>query len=151
MFTLVLRLLGLPSTIYGNRNVVISILASVVLYPLCILKDLTALSSVSVFGIFGHLAAMAALGLRVLDKSYFTGGAYSLAASTLTSTAAKTAATVAVSKGAAIVSNTATASIISLRGFRGGGVASKWLVLASLLSYCFVTHYNVCCRYLSYE
>jgi Transmembrane amino acid transporter protein len=118
IFTLVLRLVGLPSAVYGNRNLVITLLASVVLYPLCILKDLTALRSVSVFGIFGHMAAMAALGARVLDKSYFTGGRFYNAA--------------AASAGAAIQATT---------GFRA--TASKWLVLASLLSYCFVAHYNV--------
>ena len=114
---LVLLKLGLPASVYGNRNVVIGILSSCVLYPLCILKDLSALKSVSVLGVAGHLVAMGALALRIFDKSYFTGG--------------KFFAPAAASASAGAVTQAAKAGL------------SKWFVLASLLSYCFVTHYNV--------
>lgn len=116
---LVLLKLGMPSSVYGNRNVVIGILSSCVLYPLCILKDLSALKSVSVLGVAGHLVAMGALALRIMDKSYFQGGKFF----------APAAAAATASAGA--VTQAAKAGL------------SKWFVLASLLSYCFVTHYNV--------
>ena len=50
------------------------------LYPLSILKDLSALKSVSLFGIAGHLTAMGALAARVADQSYRPGGAFAPAA-----------------------------------------------------------------------
>lgn len=125
---LVLLKLGMPASVYGNRNLVIGILSTCVLFPLCILKDLSALKSVSVFGVAGHLVAMGALALRVRDKSYFAGGKF-FTAPLATATATATAAAAGVAK----------ASVAK------GGIAglSKWFVLASLLSYCFVTHYNV--------
>ena len=43
------------------------------------LQDLSALKSVSVVGIAGHLLAMAAFGKRIADKSYFPGGVYYVA------------------------------------------------------------------------
>ena len=127
IFGLLLRLIGLPGSVYTNRNVVIGILATFVLYPLSILKDLSALKSVSLFGIAGHLTAMGALAVRILDKSYFPGGVFAapLLAPKKAANAAK-AASIAAQKAASAP----------------GGNAAKWLVLASLLSYCFVTHYN---------
>ena len=116
---LVLLKIGMPASIYGNRNLVIGILSTCVLYPLCILKDLSALKSVSVLGVAGHLVAMGALALRIYDKSYFPGGKFFSAVAAASSTA-----------------TTAAASV-------GTAALSKWFVLASLLSYCFVTHYNV--------
>ena len=128
---LVLLKLGVPASVYGNRNLVIGILSTCVLFPLCILKDLSALKSVSVLGVAGHLVAMGALSLRVRDKSYFAGGQYF--------TAPVAAATA--------VAGAAKASVAKV-GFVG---LSKWFVLASLLSYCFVTHYNVSRRITSYH
>jgi hypothetical protein len=58
---------------------------------------------------------MGALGVRLYDKSYVPGGVFYTA---------PTAAAPAVAKGAL-------------------AIASKWTVLAALLSYCFVAHYNV--------
>lgn len=116
---LVLFKIGMPASVYANRNVVIGILSSCVLYPLCILKDLSALKSVSVLGVAGHLVAMGALAMRIFDKSYFEGGKFF----------APAAAAATASAGA--VTQVAKAGL------------SKWFVLASLLSYCFVTHYNV--------
>ena len=122
---LVLLKLGVPASVYGNRNLVIGILSTCVLFPLCILKDLSALKSVSVLGVAGHLVAMGALSLRVRDKSYFAGGQYFTAP----------------------VAGAAKANVAKV-GFAG---LSKWFVLASLLSYCFVTHYNVSRRITSYH
>ena len=113
---LIFRSLGLPSAIYSNRNVVIAVLGSFILYPLCILKDLSALKSVSIVGIGGHLTAMAAFAVRLLDKSYTAGGQYY------------------------------SGSILEKASLLPKLVApidpSKWFILAALLSYCFVAHYN---------
>ena len=62
------------------------------LYPLSILKDLSALKSVSLFGIAGHLTAMGALAARVADKSYLPGGAFAPAAAAAAQAKAKAAA-----------------------------------------------------------
>ena len=128
---LVLLKLGMPASVYGNRNLVIGILSTCVLFPLCILKDLSALKSVSVLGVAGHLVAMGALSLRVRDKSYFAGGKFF--------TAPAAAAVSAAGAAAGAVAGAAKAGVAK------AGIAglSKWFVLASLLSYCFVTHYNV--------
>lgn len=114
---LIMKSLGLPSIMYTNRNTVIAILGSTVLYPLCILKDLSALKSVSIIGLGGHLTAMAAFGIRLLDKSYAVGGKYYIGS---------------VAEKAALLPKV-TAPVID---------PSKWFILAALLSYCFVAHYN---------
>jgi hypothetical protein len=110
---IIMRNVGVPLAIYGNRNLVIAILASCILFPLCSLENLSALKSVSAFGLLGQMTAMATLGVRLYDKSYFKGGLYfNQEAATLASIAP---------------------TIVD---------PSKWFVLASLLSYCFVSHYN---------
>jgi len=114
---LIMRSLGLPSVMYTNRNTVIAILGSIVLYPLCILKDLSALKSVSIIGLGGHLTAMAAFAIRLLDKSYTVGGKYYIGS---------------VAEKAALLPKV-VAPVID---------PSKWFILAALLSYCFVAHYN---------
>ena len=93
----------------------ITLLSTLILFPLCSLKDLTSLQNVSKFGLLGQLTATLTLIKRYFDGSYGKGGAYSVvnaAASSMTSSASNT---------------------LSMK---------KWFVLASLLSYCFVTHYN---------
>jgi hypothetical protein len=120
----VYRAAGLPATVYKNRNLVIATLATIVLYPLCILEDLSALKSVSAVGVLGHMTAMLALGLRIADKSYLPGGKFHadmLAASPFQPAAGQAYATVSTGSAANM---------------------GQWFVLASLLSYCFVTHYN---------
>jgi len=125
----VLKSAGLPLLLYGNRNLVIGLLSSLILYPLCIQKDLSALKSVSAFGIAGHLSAMFALVVRLADKSYLPGGAY-YAGSAMQKAALLAA--VPVKKASAVkLATTATAF-----------APEKIFVLASLLSYCFVCHYN---------
>ena len=127
IFGLVLLKAGLPPAVYENRNLVITLLSSFVLYPLCILKDLSALKSVSVLGVFGPLVAMGALAYRIFDRSYFTGGKF------FTAVVPKVQAGVAAAAGA-----------VAAKGGAGiVGTLSKYFILASLLSYCFVTHYNV--------
>lgn len=110
-----LRSLGASPLLYANRNLVITLLSVFILFPLCSLKDLTALKNVSKFGLGGQALATLTLLKRYLDKSYFPGGIYS---------------TRNISPAIAAVSSTKAID------------PKKWFVLASLLSYCFVTHYN---------
>ena len=131
IFGLVLLKAGMPASVYENRNLVITLLSSLVLYPLCILKDLSALKSVSVLGVFGHLVAMSALSIRIWDRSYFQGGKFFSAIVPKVQEGIAAAAAVAVAKG----SQTGIKAVFKS--------LSKWFILASLLSYCFVTHYNV--------
>ena len=127
---LVYRALGAPAWMYSSRNTVIMLLSSTILYPLCIQKDLSALKSVSAFGILGHLSAMGALGIRVADKSYAAGGIF-YKGSPLERAALLSSAAGAKAAGfaAPVLSPPAVAP-------------AKLFVLASLLSYCFVCHYN---------
>jgi hypothetical protein len=113
---LFLRLLKAPIWLLNNRAAIVAMLASIVLFPICTVRDLSALRSVSAVGLAGQAAAMSALAIRLFDGSYQPGGAYY---TDLTPT---------------ILSSSAVSSTPTL---------SKWFILASLLSYCFVTHYNV--------
>lgn len=115
---LLLRFYGASEAIYGNRNLIILFLSSFILFPISILKDLTALKNVSVFGIFGHLLAMATIGYRLYDGSYEPGGLYYPSAS----------------------------NVLSSHRYS----PKNWFVLASLLSYCFVAHYNVSNNFIKY-
>ena len=114
-----LRSLGAAPIIYANRNLVITLLTGFVLFPLCSLKDLTALRNVSKFGLLGQLVAMATFLKRYVDRSYAFGGAYAPILKSAKS----------VTKAAAAVTATAFDP-------------KRWFILASLLSFCFVTHYN---------
>ena len=115
---LVYRSVGAPVWMYANRNSVIMLLTTTILYPLCVQKELSALKSVSAFGILGHLSAMAALGVRLWDKSYRVGGAFY--------------------KGSPLEQ----AATMLAPAVPAAADWSKVFVLASLLSYCFVCHYN---------
>lgn len=117
---LLLKSMGLPMTVYANRNVVISLLSSVVLFPLCIQSNLSGLKSISTLGLAGHLLAMGALVVRLLDKSYLPGGQFYKALQALP----------------AVVNSPAVNAAAAMS-------VAKWSTLASLLSYCYVTHYNV--------
>ena len=71
---------------------------------------------------------MLALFFRLKDKSYLPTGKYF-------STSA-----LAISSSSALTAKTATAKAAAGAAMQG---PQRWFVLASLLSYCFVTHYNV--------
>jgi sodium-coupled neutral amino acid transporter 11 len=107
-----MQTVGLPAALYGSRAAVTSLLCVGVIYPLCSLTDLKALQGTSLLGLVGQIIAMAVVGVRVADKAYLPGGRF--------------ATTAAVVKDVA----------------REGPVVLRWAVFASLLSYCFVTHYN---------
>ena len=107
----VLRSAGAPLWFYQKRVAVIATLCSFILYPICTVKDLSSLKSVSAFGLLGQLAAMSAFAVRIADKSYQAGGKYFAAASTVAPVATR-------------------------------GITSQWFILASIMSYCYVAHYN---------
>lgn len=111
IFTMFVRTLGFPEAIWNNRKLMVGTLGGGILLPLCSLKDLSSLGSVSSFGLLGQAIAMMVLGIRLLDKTYNPGGIYNS------------------------ITNTAAAVVPTYN-------PSNWFVLASLLSYCFVTHYN---------
>lgn len=124
---MLLRVARAPVSIYGNRNLVVFLLTSCILYPICTVENLSGLKNVSIVGLSGHFLAMGAMLWRVIDGSY--------------------AAPAGIYRASALIhpptiAAAATASPGAASNFFQGQ-ASKWLVLASLLSYCCVTHYNV--------
>lgn len=118
-----LSVFGAPASIAGNRNAVIALLSSVVFYPLCVKQNLGNLKNASLFGIFGHLTALGVMAKRAFDGSYAAGGAY-YAGSAMEAAALAAAKT----KGKAVA-----AAAPSL---------SAYFVVASMVSYCIVSHYN---------
>jgi hypothetical protein len=125
---LVLKVLGVSSIFYDNRVFVVSLLTSVILFPICNVKALSGLKSVSFIGIVGQVIATICLLMRLLDGSYRVGGQYFQSANI--GELAKNY----LEKGVAA----SPASAVGL-----ASVGSQWFILASLLSYCFVAHYNV--------
>ena len=97
-----------------------------ILYPLCIQKDLSAFKSVSAFGILGRPSAIGALGIIVVDKSYAAGGIFH--------------------PGSPLEKAALLSSLVGARAAAGlaapVAALAKFFVLASLLGYCFVCHYN---------
>lgn len=93
---MMLKTIGFTSSLFVNRNVVILMLMTF-LYPICIQEDLSALKSVSLLGIAGHLMAMTVLAVRIKDGSYFPGGIY-YAASPMAAAAQAAATTAATTK-----------------------------------------------------
>jgi hypothetical protein len=124
VLTRLLRVLNIPVMFSDNRAAVVGLLCSVILFPICIIKDLSGLKAVSLLGLGGQAIATIILLWRVLDGSYARNGRF------LSSSNIGFIAKLYIQSGA-------TPEITS------GGDLSKWFVLASLLSYCFVTHYNV--------
>ena len=122
------RSFGVSASIYGNRNLVIGLLSTFVLFPLCSLGDLTALRNVSKFGLFGHALATITLLKRYLDGSYKLGGIFYQAP--------LAASQVVAAKKAVDTTSRMSAASTMMAG------SKDWFLLASLLSYCFVAHYN---------
>lgn len=120
VMNMLLKALHAPTWFVSNRLFVVSLLVTTILFPVCIIKDLTALKSVSMIGLFGQFSATMALIIRLLDKSYLSTGKYY--------------ATANLGQHLPDIVTSSASSSIDI---------SKLFVLASLLSYCFVTHYNV--------
>ena len=123
----ILKSFGVGAAIYDNRNLVITLLGTFVLFPLCSLKDLTALRNVSKFGLLGHAVATITLLKRYLDGSYRVGGIFYKAP-------------LAASKVASTKILETSAKLSTASNIMAG--SKDWFLLASLLSYCFVAHYN---------
>jgi hypothetical protein len=124
VLTRLLRVLNIPLIFCENRTAVVGLLCSVILFPICTIKDLSGLKNVSLMGLGGQAIATIILLWRMLDGSYGKNGRF------LSSSNIGFAAKLYTQSGAAPEATT-------------GGDLSKWFVLASLLSYCFVAHYNV--------
>ena len=128
IFTSVLQSIGGYFAMIANaRNYVTILLCTLIIYPLCSLKDLSTMKSTSLFGLIGNVVSMIALGIRAYDKSYLLGGLYAASISTTTTSTPPTSAVTAA---------------IQLTSIAKDSVVFQWAVFASLLSYCYVTHYN---------
>lgn len=115
LFSGIMQSLKFPHFIYSSRSAVAFLISSCIIYPLCSLPNLSALQGTSLLGLIGQIVAMLVVGVRVMDKSYLPGGFY----------AALTA-----------VQNSAPAKALASPGI------FQWFIFTSLLSYCYVTHYN---------
>lgn len=115
LFGGIMQSMKIPGVIYNSRTTVAMLISTVILYPLCSLQNLSALQGTSLLGLVGQLIAMFAVGVRVMDKSYLPGGVYAALSA---------------------VQNSAPAARIASPGI------FKWFIFTSLLSYCYVAHYN---------
>lgn len=151
IFSSVLQSIGGYFAIIANtRNYVTILLCTLIIYPLCSLKDLSAMKSASIFGLIGNIVSMIALGIRAYDKSYLLGGLYApVAAAISTTTTAISTTTTATSILPA--SAAATGAIQLTTSIAKDSVVFQWAVFASLLSYCYVTHYNAPRYYIEIE
>lgn len=129
---LLLRVIGAPTVLLESRIALITLLCSVVLFPICTVKDLSDLKSVSAIGLTGQAVATLSLLAGVLHKSYEVGGKFFHSANI------GALAKEFLTKGATHVSSAATTTT-TLAGLD----PSKIFLLSSLLTYCFATHYNV--------
>lgn len=125
--------LHLPVALSENRVAVVLLLCGCILYPLCSLQDLKALQGTSLLGLAGQVIAMVVVALRVLDRSYLSGGVYAASAPVLYVSGLSTTSVSAT----ALVNAAANAVTVPMESN-----IYRWFVFTSLLSYCFVTHYN---------
>ena len=95
-------------------------------------KDLGNLKYASAFGLLGHLSALGVLLKRAFDGSYAVGGQY------YAGSAMEAAAKAMAKSKVAAAATTAFPS-------------SAYLVVASMVSYCIVTHYNTAKYYNELE
>jgi sodium-coupled neutral amino acid transporter 11 len=120
ILTSVLSAFGAPLSIVGNRGMVVLILNSLILFPLCIQKNLANLKTTSAIGLAGHFSCMAVFLRRIKDGSYATGGQFYAGSKMATMAAAATK-----KKAVPLIPNN-----------------SMYFTVASVLMYCLVTHYN---------
>lgn len=74
-FSQLFQSLGLPPILSGRTNVIL-ILSTVVIFPLCLLKNLESLKYSSIVGILGVVYCAIFMGIRYLDGSYRPGGEF---------------------------------------------------------------------------
>jgi len=108
-------LAGAPALLQKS-NTWIVLISSLVLLPLCLLRDLSSLAIGSIIGTAGTLYTALFMSLRFFDKSYVAGGAFH-----------STMATALQPKFAA-----ATGSLLNAKAF----------VLVSMMATTFLAHYN---------
>lgn len=87
----------------GKRSVILGILSTFVLLPLCLIEDLSALQFSSVLGVAGVLYTVVMHFIRYLDGSYKTGGSLTSSSATEVVKAAYSALT--VNKGTLVLVN----------------------------------------------
>jgi amino acid permease len=74
-FTALFTTFNLPAVISTRSNVLL-LLTTLVLYPLCSLKNLSSLAPFSLLGLSGTLYTTIFMGIRYFDKSYSVGGKF---------------------------------------------------------------------------
>ncbi|CBJ49079.1 conserved unknown protein [Ectocarpus siliculosus] len=113
VFADVLAAFGAPGVLAARTNI-LCLVSALVLLPLCLLKDLSALSYTSIMGVLGTVYTAAVMGIRYFDNSYVEGGRFFAG----------------LAKDARPV-------------FSGtGAMNSQALILVSMLSTAFVAHFN---------
>jgi amino acid permease len=148
IFTSVLQSIGGYFAMIANaRNYVTILLCTLIIYPLCSLKDLSAMKSTSLFGLIGNVVSMIALGIRAYDKSYLSGGLYAPAAAVVAAAISTTTTTTT----SILPISAATGAIQLTTSIAKDSIVFQWAVFASLLSYCYVTHYNAPRYYIEIE
>ncbi|CAM9750577.1 unnamed protein product [Ascophyllum nodosum] len=75
VFSDVLKAFGAPAVLAARTNI-LCLVSATVLFPLCLLKDLSALSFTSIAGVLGTVYTAAVMGIRYFDKSYAEGGRF---------------------------------------------------------------------------
>ena len=113
-FTALAKTFGLPAFFCQRQNVIL-LLTSLVLFPLNSLKSLSALAPFSLLGLGGTLYTAVVMAIRYFDKSYAVGGKFYTALAT-------------------------TARPTFAKSF--GGLNMKAFVLLSMLSTAYIAHYG---------
>lgn len=74
-FSSIMKSFGLPQALAARSNVILG-LTSLVIFPLCMLKNMDALKYTSVLGLSGITYCALFIATRFFDKSYRAGGRY---------------------------------------------------------------------------
>lgn len=181
IFSTLLKAVGTPDLVFENRSLISFTVCFIILFPLCCIEDLSTLSGSSLIGLICHVTAMSILFVRMRDGSYLEGGKYfesklpgtpqvnaTLTHSSHTLVAPhltrylRNAVTVSNSvlsfdEQSSASDNTKPESMTStdmLQRIRIGTLNSNlfnWVIVASIISFGFVVHYNAPRFYASLE
>lgn len=75
IFSDVLKAFGAPALLSARTNI-LCLVSTTVLLPLCLLKDLSALSYTSILGVLGTAYTAVVMAIRYFDRSYLEGGRF---------------------------------------------------------------------------
>ncbi|CAM9295579.1 unnamed protein product, partial [Choristocarpus tenellus] len=75
VFQDIMKAFGAPA-FFASRTNILCLISSVVLLPLCLLKDLSALSYTSIVGVAGTAYTAVVMAIRFFDGSYAAGGKF---------------------------------------------------------------------------